>query len=460
MKNLTMKKESGLEEDDGEIKPIVFRVAIVGAHRIRVGKVVQILQEENSTQQSVSIESTFQQKCKKIEIRIEYLSCVASFDSYNDESGTAIRYLTKIEYHGSDGTQIKGSSLAPFFDTNVENRNSNSKKEERDEDQFSFPGIAAVSIGCGIHDETDIQMIRTFFESLKMGSGQVSHGDDSKKSCAIECIAPNAEHSSMKEENEAYKNLDMEGKRVANESRSIGPGKMANFSYNLAKRSLQSMFPPHEPNKEEIEKDSIIEMKSIMNSQHNVEEKEDNRIEAIESQTTTTLEKCDEEKIRYACKICRTILFGEDHLENPPHTKSRHDIRMRKLKSRSQQSQVSDQCGSVFLASDMSWMGNGPNNDHEGRLNCPKCSSKVGIWKWAGTQCSCGTWVTPAFQVVLSKVDIIHPHNPTNSIHTNPNNLMSCTNIMNPLAGLYISSGNNNNNNNIVSSSHENEGAT
>ena len=211
-------------------------------------------------------------------------------------------------------------------------------------------------------------------------------------------------------------------------------------------------LPKIEQKEEQIEKDTKSETKSNRNS-HVVKGEDDNRIEAMQSQTTTTLEKCDETKIRYACKICRTILFGEDHLEDPPHTKARHDIRMRKLKSRSQQ-QVRNECGSVFLASDMDWMGNGPSNECEGKLNCPKCSTKVGIWKWAGTQCSCGTWVTPAFQVVLSKVDIIYPRNQTNSIHTKPSNSMSSTNIINPLAGLYTSSGNiidNNNNNNVPS---------
>jgi len=41
----------------------------------------------------------------------------------------------------------------------------------------------------------------------------------------------------------------------------------------------------------------------------------------------------------------------------------------------------------------------------EGRLECPKCSSKVGAYAWQGLQCSCGKWITPAFSLAKSKVD-------------------------------------------------------
>ena len=41
----------------------------------------------------------------------------------------------------------------------------------------------------------------------------------------------------------------------------------------------------------------------------------------------------------------------------------------------------------------------------EGDLNCPKCRTRVGSYSWYGMQCACGAWVTPAFQVIKSKVD-------------------------------------------------------
>ncbi|KAG0355529.1 dual specificity phosphatase 12 [Podila minutissima] len=41
----------------------------------------------------------------------------------------------------------------------------------------------------------------------------------------------------------------------------------------------------------------------------------------------------------------------------------------------------------------------------EGKISCPKCDSKLGTFNWSGEQCSCGTWVTPAFMMHKGKVD-------------------------------------------------------
>ncbi|OWK63984.1 Dual specificity protein phosphatase 12 [Lonchura striata] len=39
------------------------------------------------------------------------------------------------------------------------------------------------------------------------------------------------------------------------------------------------------------------------------------------------------------------------------------------------------------------------------QLLCPKCTWKLGSFSWRGDQCSCGRWVTPAFQIHKSRVD-------------------------------------------------------
>jgi dual specificity phosphatase 12 len=41
----------------------------------------------------------------------------------------------------------------------------------------------------------------------------------------------------------------------------------------------------------------------------------------------------------------------------------------------------------------------------DGKLECPKCTSKVGAYAWQGMRCSCGKWVTPCFTLGKSKVD-------------------------------------------------------
>jgi dual specificity phosphatase 12 len=41
----------------------------------------------------------------------------------------------------------------------------------------------------------------------------------------------------------------------------------------------------------------------------------------------------------------------------------------------------------------------------ESKLQCVKCEARLGNFNWAGMQCSCGTWVNPAFQLHKSRVD-------------------------------------------------------
>lgn len=42
----------------------------------------------------------------------------------------------------------------------------------------------------------------------------------------------------------------------------------------------------------------------------------------------------------------------------------------------------------------------------EGKIQCPKCSSKLGHYSWHGQKCSCGSWQVPAFMLNKDKVDI------------------------------------------------------
>jgi len=84
-------------------------------------------------------------------------------------------------------------------------------------------------------------------------------------------------------------------------------------------------------------------------------------------------------------------------------------------------------CSSIFLAGPLEWMKGSlglPEQNEErkkdeeeeeegeqrgflsGKLYCPKCKSKLGSFDWAGSKCSCGKWVTPAFQVQKNRVDL------------------------------------------------------
>lgn len=67
------------------------------------------------------------------------------------------------------------------------------------------------------------------------------------------------------------------------------------------------------------------------------------------------------------------------------------------------------QCTSLFLGEQLSWMQAIEPGAINGRLRCPGCTAKglkhvVGNWSWKGTQCSCGRWITPAFQIHQAQV--------------------------------------------------------
>uniref|UniRef100_A0A8D2ZHI6 Dual specificity protein phosphatase 12 n=1 Tax=Scophthalmus maximus TaxID=52904 RepID=A0A8D2ZHI6_SCOMX len=107
-------------------------------------------------------------------------------------------------------------------------------------------------------------------------------------------------------------------------------------------------------------------------------------------------------EVSYRCRKCRRTVFrGSSILSHPVgggasafgHKKSGNltgDV----------------QCTSYFIEPVL-WMEQALLGVMDGQLLCPKCSSKLGSFSWCGDQCSCGRWVTPAFQLHRNRVDEI-----------------------------------------------------
>jgi dual specificity phosphatase 12 len=53
--------------------------------------------------------------------------------------------------------------------------------------------------------------------------------------------------------------------------------------------------------------------------------------------------------------------------------------------------------------------------DLDGKLECPKCASKIGAYAWQGLRCSCGRWITPCFSLAKSRVDEVRRVNVNSS---------------------------------------------
>ncbi|KAI9136789.1 hypothetical protein BKA69DRAFT_1033241, partial [Paraphysoderma sedebokerense] len=64
-------------------------------------------------------------------------------------------------------------------------------------------------------------------------------------------------------------------------------------------------------------------------------------------------------------------------------------------------------CGSYFIVPPPWLTTEKLHGEVEGKIDCPTvtCKAKLGSFRWQGSQCSCGKWVTPAFMIAKRKVD-------------------------------------------------------
>jgi hypothetical protein len=156
----------------------------------------------------------------------------------------------------------------------------------------------------------------------------------------------------------------------------------------------------------------------------------------------------------YCCRKCRTALFRPSQLQ-APHDTGKHSFAYRKMTKDRESDKAggpSSACTSYFLQEALPWMAD-TSVDVEGKLSCYKCKARVGKWyteinvklcmhpivfgcmhgcvhlhrrdklklvriqflsqchavagslNWAGSQCSCGTWIAPAIQMNKKSVD-------------------------------------------------------
>jgi dual specificity phosphatase 12 len=352
------------------------RVLVIGSSRPRLAKVMSLL---------LSIEkATLDSNC----FDVEYLPCVALFDSYEDEKGNSVRYLISVNYHGAKGTEPVGSSLAPFFD-----------QEPNDDGapQQPYLGILGAAIGIGVEDASDVAKLETFFQTLR---------GNHRPPLALQALQPNFAYASMKEETEAFKKSSAADKEEASRNHTVGPGKMALFVRDFAAMLVQEVLAQEALAREALEQEHLAGEEGSKQQQKELEEQQKAAVAA--------LQEMDESKIRYACRKCRTPLFGQDDLEE--HAPAQHKFNARKLYHGGVNAAS---CESYFLSSHKLPAWAGDISDVEGRLSCPKCKTKVGTWHWAGAQCSCGTWVSPAVQIPKSKVDVLNPVTDTTGLPPN-----------------------------------------
>lgn len=68
----------------------------------------------------------------------------------------------------------------------------------------------------------------------------------------------------------------------------------------------------------------------------------------------------------------------------------------------------SQRCQEILFVEPLAWMLD-ICKQTQGKLNCPKCHSKLGSFTWINScNCPCGKNISPAFYLVPSKVELTH----------------------------------------------------
>mmetsp|Transcript_1009 Transcript_1009/g.1167 ORF Transcript_1009/g.1167 Transcript_1009/m.1167 type:complete len:346 (+) Transcript_1009:1-1038(+) len=310
------------------------RVIVVGLNRSRILRIMKNVVDAGTRR-----------------LNVEYIVCVATMSSYEGKDGKDVRYMSSF-------TLQDGSPMSTFFDN----------------EEFRLSLRTVIMVGYE-WKETDDELVKKYF-------------DASMLLISVKCVRPNECFSTLNEELYYFMNLTDEEKAL---DQTTGPLKMAHFIIDTITCTAKSL--------------TLTDSKRNRNAQNEVQnseqddEKEKNfsLMQQEEEQQKKMLRLIDQNSTTYACRMCRTVLFGTNHLVE--HKQNQHSFHRKKHNKNS--------CQSLFCnESVIEWLSQ-EGQDNEGKLTCPKCSVKVGHWNWSGAQCSCGTWVVPAVQIPLSRVDII-----------------------------------------------------
>ena len=154
-------------------------------------------------------------------------------------------------------------------------------------------------------------------------------------------------------------------------------------------------------------------------------------LEMLPPEVTAATSRVDVDTI-YRCRGCREVIFTSDNVL--PHSSGEGQTAFSWYRRDRSRDVVDTACNTLHLEpmtvaicieiyefcinvdgfciknddlnTNGQWMGIVGTYEVQGKLKC-SCGQKLGSFHWAGMQCSCGAWVTPAFAVGKSKVDVV-----------------------------------------------------
>ncbi|KAI7998383.1 Dual specificity protein phosphatase 12 [Camellia lanceoleosa] len=108
----------------------------------------------------------------------------------------------------------------------------------------------------------------------------------------------------------------------------------------------------------------------------------------------------------YRCKKCRRVVALQENIVDHVPGEGETSFGWHKRKGGNPFNKCDEiECSSIFVEP-LRWMTTVEEGALEGKLLCVHCEARLGYFNWSGIQCSCGSWITPAFQLHKSRVDI------------------------------------------------------
>lgn len=108
----------------------------------------------------------------------------------------------------------------------------------------------------------------------------------------------------------------------------------------------------------------------------------------------------------FRCKKCRRVVALEENVVSHVPGEGESSFEWHRRRSDNYFNKYDElECTSIFVEP-LRWMKTVEEGALEGKLWCSHCEGRLGYFNWSGIQCSCGSWITPAFQLHRSRVDI------------------------------------------------------
>ncbi|KAI4330550.1 hypothetical protein MLD38_028829 [Melastoma candidum] len=107
----------------------------------------------------------------------------------------------------------------------------------------------------------------------------------------------------------------------------------------------------------------------------------------------------------YRCKKCRRIVALLENVVDHIPGEGESSFSWHKRKGGNPFQKQDEACSSIFIEP-LRWMMAVEEGALEGKLSCIHCDARLGYFNWSGIQCSCGSWITPGFQLQKGRIDV------------------------------------------------------